>query len=196
MSGEDEEEASGRAIVWPLERLARVMRAREHEEGLNPAQWEALRYLSRANRFSNSPAALTRYLGATKGTVSQTVMALARKGFIAKSLRDGGRKSLSLVLTDKGRDALARDPWAALAQAADGLGGKTRRRLQRGVVELLDQELARTGLRSFGACSSCRFFRERGRSDDPKGPHLCMLFEDPLSEDDTARICQEHQQQG
>ena len=196
MSGEDDEDSDGRAIVWPLERLARVMRAREHEKGLNPAQWEALRYLSRANRFSNSPGALTRYLGATKGTVSQTVMALARKGFIAKSLRDGGRKSLSLVLTDKGREVLARDPWADLARAADELGGKTRRRLQRGVTELLDRELARSGLRSFGLCSSCRFFRERGRSDDARGPHLCMLFEDPLSEDDIGRICQEHQQQG
>ena len=196
MSGEDEEDSDGRAIVWPLERLARVMRAREHEDGLNPAQREALRYLSRANRFSNSPGALTRYLGATKGTVSQTVMALARKGFIAKSLREGGRKSLSLVLTDKGREALERDPWGQLAKAADELGGKTRRRLHRGLAELLEQELTRAGLRSFGVCSSCRFFRERGRSDDPKGPHLCMLFEDALTEDDAQRICQEHQQQG
>ena len=192
MSGEDDEDSDGRAIVWPLERLARVMRAREHEDGLNPAQWEALRYLSRANRFSNSPGALTRYLGATKGTVSQTVMALARKGFIAKSLREGGRKSLSLVLTDKGWDALARDPWGQLAREADELGGKTRRRLQRGVTELLDRELARAGLRSFGVCTSCRFFRERGRSDDAKGPHLCMAFEAPLSEAETSLICCEH----
>ena len=87
MSGEDDEEADGRMIVWPLERLARVMRAREHEDGLNPAQWEALRFLTRANRFSNSPGALTRYLGATKGTISQTVMALERKGFISQGAR-------------------------------------------------------------------------------------------------------------
>jgi DNA-binding MarR family transcriptional regulator len=193
MSGEDSEDTDGRTIVWPLERLARVMRAREHEDGLNPAQWEALRYLSRANRYSNSPGALTHYLGATKGTVSQTVMALARKGLIAKALRDGGRKSLSLTLTEKGRAALTRDPWGDLAQSAEELGGKTRRRLQRGLSELLHRELARAGLRSFGACSTCRFFRERGRSDDPRGPHLCMLFEDALSEDDAQRICREHQ---
>ena len=70
-------------IAWPLERLTRLMRAGEHEGGLNPAQWEALRYLSRANRFSNSPIALTRFLGSTKGTISQTIKALERKGFIA-----------------------------------------------------------------------------------------------------------------
>ena len=45
--GDEEEEADGRMIVLPLERLARVMRAREHAGGLNPAQREALRYLAR-----------------------------------------------------------------------------------------------------------------------------------------------------
>ena len=83
MAGEDDDDVDGRMIMWPLERLARIMRAREHEGGLNPAQWEALRYLSRANRFSDSPGALTRYLGATKGTISQTLMALERKHFCA-----------------------------------------------------------------------------------------------------------------
>ena len=98
MSSDDDSEADGRMIVWPLERLARVMRAREHEDGLNPAQWEALRFLGRANRFSDSPGALTRYLGATKGTISQTLMALERKGYISKAARLGGRKSVRLAL--------------------------------------------------------------------------------------------------
>ena len=102
MASDEEDVPDGRMIAWPLERLARVMRAREHEGGLNPAQWEALRFLARANRFSDSPMALTRYLGATKGTISQTLMALERKGFITKSLRPGKRKSLRLGLTAEG----------------------------------------------------------------------------------------------
>ena len=196
MAGDEDDKTDGRTIVWPLERLARLMRAREHDDGLNPAQWEALRFLSRANRFSNSPGALTRYLGATKGTVSQTLIALERKGYIARALREGGRKSISLSLTAKGVEALTRDPWADLARAAEDLGGKTKRRLQRGLAELLEQELGRSGVASFGVCSTCRFFRERGRSEDVRGPHLCMLFEDALSEDDSQRICREHQPAG
>jgi DNA-binding MarR family transcriptional regulator len=196
MAGDEDEEIDGRAIVWPLERLARLMRAREHDGGLNPAQWEALRYLNRANRFSNSPAALTRYLGATKGTVSQTLIALERKGFITRALREGGKKSINLTLTEKGKAALTNDPWADLAKAAEDLGGKTKRRLHRGLAELLDHELSRSGAASFGVCSTCRFFRERGRSDHAKGPHLCMLFEDALTADDTTRICKEHQAAG
>ena len=78
MAGDDEDDATGDLIVWPLERLARLMRAKEHEDGLNPAQWESLRYLARANRFSNSPGALTRYLGATKGTMVQDASAPAQ----------------------------------------------------------------------------------------------------------------------
>jgi DNA-binding MarR family transcriptional regulator len=192
MASDEDDKTDGRTIVWPLERLARLMRAREHDDGLNPAQWEALRFLSRANRFSNSPGALTRYLGATKGTVSQTLIALERKGYIARALREGGRKSISLSLTAKGVEALTRDPWADLARAAEDLGGKTKRRLQRGLAELLEQELGRSGVASFGVCSTCRFFRERGRSDDANGPHLCMAFEAALSEADVSRICHEH----
>lgn len=192
MSNDDEESGDGRMIAWPLERLARLMRAREHEDGLNPAQREALRYLARANRFSNTPGALTRYLGATKGTISQTVMALERKGLIAKAARDA-RKAVRLTLTDKGREALARDPWIELAAAIDDLGGKTRRRMQRGLEELLGNELKRSGLASFGVCAGCRFFRERGRDGDAQGPHLCMQFEAALSDEDVGRICIEHQ---
>lgn len=190
MSSDDEDSGDGRMIAWPLERLARVMRAREHEDGLNPAQREALRYLARANRFSNTPGALTRYLGATKGTISQTLMALERKGLVAKAARDS--RAVRLSLTEKGQAALARDPWTELAADAAELGGKTRRRMQRGLEELLARELQRAELASFGICAGCRFFREKGRDGDARGPHLCMLFEDALTDDDAGRICIEH----
>lgn len=192
MISDDEESGEGRMIAWPLERLARVMRAREHEDGLNPAQREALRYLARANRFSTTPGALTRYLGATKGTISQTVMALERKGLISKAARNA-RKAVHLTLTEKGFAALASDPWVQLADEAEELGGKTRRRMQRGLEELLEQELKRAGLASFGLCASCRFFREKGRDGDAGGPHLCMLFEEALSNEDAGRICVAHE---
>lgn len=187
----DDEDGDGRMIAWPLERLARLMRAREHESGMNPAQREALRYLARANRFSRTPGALTRYLGATKGTISQTLMTLERKGLIAKAARDA--RAVRLNLTDKGRTVLTGDPWVKLAAEAEELGGKTRRRMQRGLAELLEAELKRTGLASYGACASCRFFREKGRDGYAGGPHLCMLFEDALSDEDAGLICVAHE---
>ena len=193
MSDEDDEQADGTMIVWPLERLARVMRAREHDDGLNPAQWEALRYLKRANRFSNSPGALTQYVGATKGTISQTLKSLERKGLMVKSGRDGEKRSIALALTPQGIATLQADPWARLAAAAGELGGKTRRRLARGLRELLAEQLKRGNRRSFGTCPSCRYFREKGRSGSAQGPHLCMFFEAPLTTPETRLVCVAHE---
>ena len=178
-------------IMPSLERLARLARAGEHGHGLNPAQWEALRYLARANRFSNSPGALTRYLGATKGTISQTVMALERKGYVTKAERAGERRSVLLVLTPKGHEALASNSWTRLATAAENLGPKTRRRLAKGLRELLATELSHGQHESFGQCLTCRFFREHNKG---RGPHHCMYFDEPLSEAETSQICIAHQE--
>ena len=179
-------------ILAPLERLARLMRAGEHEGGLNPAQWEALRYLSRANRFSNSPIALTRFLGSSKGTISQTLKALERKGYITKSPRENEGRSICLALTEKGNDVLKSDPLSELFKSLDELGGKTRRRLSKGLAELLEMELKRREQPSFGICVSCRYFREKGRESDALGPHQCMLFDAGLTQAESQFICVEH----
>lgn len=186
-------ETEGREIVYSLERLSRLMRAGDFAEGLNPAQWEALRFLARANRFSNSPGALTRYLGATKGTISQTVKALERKQLIAKAGRPGEKRSVVLELTEAGRAVMAKDPWSTLATACEELGGKTRRRMDKGLSDLLAGEIARHQGPSFGQCRSCRFWREGGRGDDAAGPHLCMLYDVPISAAESAQICIAHE---
>ena len=181
------------AIAPLIERLARLMRAAEHAHGLNPAQWEALRYIARANRFSNSPGALTRYLGATKGTVSQTVQALERKGLLTKASRMGEKRSVVLALTETGRAMLCNDPWARLSAAEADLSDKTRRRMARGARELLDGELSRGNHPTFGTCETCRYFREDGMKDSADGPHQCMAFTAPLSDIETGEICVGHE---
>ena len=182
--------ASGE-LLYRLERLARLLRAEGHAGGLNPAQWEALRYLARANRFSNSPIALTAYLNATKGTISQTVKALERKGLIVKAPRPGERRSIVLELTEKGRTSLASDPLNQLNAALDAVGGKSRRRMAKTADEILSAESKRRKLQSFGSCKSCRFFRES--SEQGK---LCMAFEQPLTAEDMRLICVAHVQRG
>jgi DNA-binding MarR family transcriptional regulator len=178
--------AANANILPVLERLARLMRAGEHGGGLNPAQWEALRYLSRANRFSNSPVALARFLGSTKGTVSQTIKALHRKGYILKAAREGEKRSIALSLTDTGREMLGIDPLAEFSKSIDGLRGKTARRLDKGLSELLAAELARTKQPGFGVCAACRNLR--GES----GSYHCAFFAAALSDDDAGMICAEH----
>ena len=189
-------EADGLGFIHALERLSRLMRGAEFADGLNPAQWEALRFLARANRFSNSPGALTRYLGATKGTISQTVKALERKRLIEKSERPGEKRSVVLRLTQTGGAMAAKDPWSALAATLDALGGKTRRRMEKGLAEMLAQEIGRRAAPSFGSCTTCRFWRAEGRGDDTRGPHLCMLFDEPITAAETLQICIAHEPAG
>ncbi len=176
-----------------VERLERLMRTEEYEAGLNPAQWEALRYLARCNRFSNSPGALTAYLGATKGTVSQTVRTLERKGLVTRAKRPGGRRSIQLSLTDEGERVLSLDPRRRIGPTAATLGADTLDALRLGLRTLLHDRIARRGLKTFGLCRSCRHFIRLGAEHDPGGPHRCGLLELPLAEAETAKLCVEHE---
>lgn len=171
-----------------VERLGRLLRAGDHATGLNPAQCEALRYLSRANRFSRSPAALAEYLGSTRGTVSQTLLALEAKGLIEKKTNARDARSVTVSLTRSGSATLARDPVFELAFAIDQTGAAPA--LAEGLETALRASLAERGGRAFGACSTCRHFRQGVRPGAT--PHHCALLDEPLSDADSSLICVEH----
>ena len=173
-----------------LERLSRILQNEAHAGGLKPTQWEALRYLARANRFSRSPTAVTAYLGVTKGTVSQTLNALERKGLIRKQADPGDRRNLAIEVTPAGMTLLAQDPVETLAHSAAELSARQRRDLSAGLEILLKAALDRRGGRPFGLCRSCRFFRKRAKDG---GPHRCALLEVPLTAEDSGRICIEQE---
>jgi len=173
-------------------RLDRLVRSGVAVEGLNPAQWEALRYLARANRFSRTPAALADYLGSTRGTVSQTLIALEQKGFIARSQSRQDRRSVDLKLTRAGTMVLKHDPLIVLscdiATATGGDAGPLLVTLQ----AILAAAIARNDGRAFGICHSCRHFRKDVRPG-ADAPHHCALLDEPLSEADSADICVEQE---
>ena len=172
-------------IIGNLERVGRLMRQAQYADGLNPAQWEALRYLARCNRLSNSPLALARYLGATKGTVSQTVTALSRKGLIERGPRKGNARSLELKLTPAGLDRLRADPWLPLRSAIEALPGKVRRRMAQGLEAIRHDEARRRKSPAFGVCRQCRFHREESGAS----PARCMLVDSALTADETGQLC-------
>ncbi len=176
------------SIADLVERLGRLVRSRGYAHDLNPAQWEALRYLGRCNRFSNNPSALASFLSATKGTVSQTVSSLERKGLVIKVPRPGQGRSLSLVLTARGRAMLARDPIGDLKAAAIELGpcaGQLAGQLQHLLAEC--QALYRT--RTFGRCRTCLYFQREAVGG---GPHRCNLMGARIDAEEAQQICAEH----
>ncbi len=174
-----------------LERLSRILQNEAHAGGLKPTQWEALRYLARANRFSRSPSALTMYLGMTKGTVSQTLKALERKNLVRKQTDPADRRNLRLDLTQDGANVLKRDPIAALFDIPSSLSPKERRQVADGLTTIIQAALRRRGGRPFGVCESCRFFQANAADGTP---HRCGLLKVPLTADDSQRICVEQEE--
>mgnify|MGYP000998731202 CR=1 FL=1 len=136
--------------------------------------------------------ALAEYLGSTRGTVSQTLIALEQKGHVTREPSSRDRRSVVLELTPKGSEALRCDPILALA--AD-LESATPHRLQATVEVLrgaLHALITRNGGRAFGACYTCRHFRKGGGSRRST-PHHCALLDEPLSEADSHAICVEQE---
>jgi DNA-binding MarR family transcriptional regulator len=174
--------ASYRA-AYLIERLGRALRADGYAGGLNPAQWEALRYLARANRFSRTPAALAEFLQASRGTVSQTVIALEEKGLVEKTRSERDARSVALSLTESGRRMIEGDAERLLASAIDE--GGTAAEIAAALEDTLTRALARRGGKAFGVCRTCRHIRRE------HGSHRCALLDEALTVQETQAICAE-----
>lgn len=175
-----------------IDRLDRLARSGEAVGDLNPAQWEALRFLGRANRFSRTPAALAEYLGSTRGTVSQTLIVLEQKGHITRRPSERDRRSIDLGLSALGERALKDDPIQALAADLAAADSADLDVLVETLRTALHAMITRNDGRAFGACYTCRHFRKQG-GPNTRRPHYCALLEEPLSETDSRCICVEQE---
>lgn len=167
-----------------INRLARLDAADRRADDLNPAQIAALEYLSRANRFSRAPSHVAAYLGTTRGTMSQTLKALERKGHVRESRSASDRRSIAYALTASGSAAIARAN--ALADAIGARAPADLRQLRDSLADLLAARLRADGMRSFGLCRTCAHHRQRGDGA------FCALLSLPLAPAETGQICHEH----
>lgn len=176
-----------------LERLASLLRNECRqlllEDGLQPVQFEVLHYLSICNRYSDTPMAVTEYLGQTKGTVSQTLKVLEKKGLIEKVADTKDKRVSHMKLTINGRQLIEKvTPFPNLEIALTQLDQKQQANLSQSVVELLATLQFANGFRSFGQCRQCR------HNIHLKGDQfLCGLTNESLRVDETTLICREHE---
>lgn len=175
-----------------LDRLQRLARADELAGDLNPAQWDALRYLARANRFSRTPAALADYLASTRGTVSRTLASLEDKGYVRRAQSDRDGRSVEFLLSKKAADILRRDPLLTVAADIEKATGRALTDVVESLRKILRTALIRNDGRAFGVCASCRYFRARQHAGTD-APHHCALLNEPLSESESAAICVEQE---
>lgn len=184
---------SERAVAELIQQLGRCAYGDAFTEGLNPAQWSALRYFDRANRFSRTVSAFALYHGTTRGTASQTVKALLGKGYLRRRPVKSDHRSFRLELTAKARSFLARDPFHDLVSAAGTLSPDRRTTVVEGLQAILGCLVENRGGPLFGVCPSCTHLRGEGCCLDNSNPYECRLFGEPLTEEELPEICVNHQ---
>jgi DNA-binding MarR family transcriptional regulator len=171
---------AGQRLSHLIERIARLSAAGAWDADLNPTQQAALSYLARANRFSRSPSHVADYLGTTRGTASQTLKALARKGLIQESKTSQDRRMVSYSVTH-GADRRVSAP-DAIERASERFDTAE---LEDRLAEMLRHILKERGGRAFGICRGCRHHRKV-----PDG-RRCALLDVGLTDADAGMICHE-----
>ena len=156
--------------------------------GLQPVQIEALSYLTRCNRYSDTPQAVTEYLGLTKGTVSQSLKVLEQKGLLRKQQDTEDKRITHLAVTAKGRKLVDQ---ALSAKSLEGALAKIRSSQSNKLEEILRSLLREMqhlhNRKTFAACHTCRFNEQHGKK------YMCGLTQEPLSEQEIQLICREHE---
>lgn len=174
-----------------IERMAALIRSEERkkctEHGLQLVHLQALDYLSRCNKYSDTPAALTNYLGMTRGTVSQTLLLLEKKGLLKKNTDPVDRRVVRISLLPAGIELLKKaKTWELFDHAFGQLSQNKLPQYNETLTTLLTALQKSNKSHSFGLCKTCRFFTLQ-----PEG-YLCGLTKESLSEFDSEKICQEH----
>ncbi|GEO81085.1 MarR family winged helix-turn-helix transcriptional regulator [Pararhodospirillum oryzae] len=112
---------TSRAVAELLTQVGRLAHSRGFTGGLNPAQWMALRYFSQANESVATVMKFAEHYGSSRGTASQSISALVRKGYLARQPSRGKKSSHVLALTEAGRALIAQDPINHLIDGIEGL---------------------------------------------------------------------------
>jgi DNA-binding MarR family transcriptional regulator len=149
---------SARETAELLLQVGRLVQAEGYVGELSPAQWMALRYFSRANSFSRNPSAFAEFQATTRGTASQAIKALEEDGYLVRQRSKADRRSVSLRLTNKGKKALACDPFEVLVRAVDSLDAEQRATMRRALHQVLTTLAVGGAHRRFGICQDCAHF--------------------------------------
>jgi DNA-binding MarR family transcriptional regulator len=176
-------------IAELLDRLNRLLRNDVESSPLKPVQWEVLRFLYRANRFSRTPGAVTAWLGITKGTVSQSLSTLERDGFIKKLVDVNDKRIVRLAVTASGKRLLAKDPLEAFAACLEYVDPIKLRTIEGVFEDVLHMKLEERDHVKFGICHTCKHFQI---AKEPSNKHHCGLLNVKLNEEDIVQLCVEH----
>jgi len=138
--------------------LGRAARGTDASSDLTAAQWTAMRFFARANRFSRTPSAFASFHATTRGTASQTIKSLMLKGYLVRHEAVDDRRSVRLDLSGSGKSIMRHDPLRKLTEAIDRLGGRLRTALRHALPALAGELAKSRDTVAFGTCGDCRHF--------------------------------------
>jgi DNA-binding MarR family transcriptional regulator len=180
-----------RESIELLDQIARTVWFEGTKHGLRDREWMALRFLSRANRFSRTPSALARYVGTTRGTVSVLIDELERLGYLERKRSAEDKRSVMLSLTQKGKKVLVRDPVNVLVDAIATLDDEGKVRLRDALRHVLDQSDVAEQKQHADVCKRCIFLRADRMSTESRtsAEFTCRLFRAAIAEEEIELLC-------
>ena len=183
---------SARETAELLLLVGRLVQADGYEGELSPAQWMALRFFARANSFSRTPSAFADFQATTRGTASQAIKALEAGGYLARQRSQADGRSVTLRLTDKGHEVIARDPFEALVRAVGSLDRQEQTAMRHALHQVLTTVAASRAHQRFGICQDCAHFGREFCGNLPSTNPLaakCLLLDVPIQSEDAGLLC-------
>jgi DNA-binding MarR family transcriptional regulator len=180
-------------LLLHLGRLAQTntAQATKADEGpeLSAAQWTVLRYLDNANLASRTPSAFAKFHGTTRGTASQTIRGLIKRGYLTQNRAARDKRSKQLDLTEKARAMRPSDPFEAVVRAANDLPVATRRQFAGALQHMLNHVAGEKDAQPFGNCTNCTHMECVGHRPGEADSYHCAINQGPLDVADLARLC-------
>src|SRR6476646_4785204 len=175
-----------------LLQVGRLVQAEGYDGELSPAQWMALRYFARANPFSRTPSAFAEFQATTRGTASQAIKALEAGGYLVRQRSKADRRSVSLRLTNKGKKAIARDPFEVLVRAVGSLDAEEQTAMHHALHRVLTTVAASGAHRHFGVCQDCAYLGGEtccSSTGATRSALECRLFSVAIEPEDARLLC-------
>jgi DNA-binding MarR family transcriptional regulator len=170
-------------IAELLVHVGRTARSEDAGSDLTAAQWTCLRFFARANGSTRTPSGFASFQATTRGTASQIIKTLERRGLIVRTPSERDRRSVCFDLTDEGTAMLARDPLRHLIGVIEALATTERDDFLATLSRLSSALALRRDMPAFGTCRDCSHF---GTSGDTA---YCACMAAELAAEDTTKLC-------
>ena len=172
-----------------IAQLGRLAHGQGFVCGLTAAQWTALRYFARANRFSRTVSAFANYHATTRGTASQTVKSLVSQGYFMRTRSESDGRSAHFDLTEAGRVLYGNDPFEDMVRAIAELPQGLQNKLLAALERVMGRMACERQNRPFGTCPLCSHLDKCVYYENLEREYFCRLESEPIESSELEEIC-------